>query len=102
MKRTVQILHSTRVLFVALAIIAAMIMVAPPHVRAQQTPTLPQPVVAIHFSGLTQALETMPVGASRPTGQGTTGYEWWVTAWHYFVGPEFSGRGASLSRHTLC
>jgi Bacterial Ig domain len=44
-----------------------------------------QPVVAIHVSELTQALETMPANAPTPSGPGTTGMQWWTTAWHYFV-----------------
>ena len=48
----------------------------------------PQPVVAIHVSELTQALENMSASPSTPSGLGTTGYEWWPDAWHYFVGHE--------------
>ena len=29
----------------------------------------------------------MPASASTPNGPGTSGYQWWVTAWHYFTGP---------------
>ena len=43
------------------------------------------PVVAIHVSALTQALEGMPASPPTPTGPGTSGYEWWYTSWHYFV-----------------
>jgi hypothetical protein len=47
------------------------------------------PVVAIHDSELTRALETMPAAnPGTPTGAGTTGFEWWPTNWHYFVMPE--------------
>ena len=48
----------------------------------------PTPVVAIHVSELTQALETTPARSPTPMGEGTTGYEWWTIAWHYFVGYE--------------
>ena len=48
----------------------------------------PQPLVAIHVSELTQALETMPAVAPTPTGSDTSGYEWWYTSWHYFVAYE--------------
>ncbi|MDD2499194.1 MAG: cadherin-like domain-containing protein [Geobacter sp.] len=48
----------------------------------------PEAVVAIHVSELTQALETMPAVAPTPTGTGTTGYQWWYTAWRYFVAYE--------------
>ncbi len=47
-----------------------------------------QPLVAIHDSELTRALESMPAVSPTPTGAGTTGYEWWVTDWPYFVMPE--------------
>ena len=47
-----------------------------------------QPVVAIHDSELTRALETMPASGATPTGPGTTSNQWWTTQWHYFVMPE--------------
>ncbi len=47
-----------------------------------------QPVVAIHDSELTRALESMPASGSTPTGSGTTGNQWWPTQWHYFVMPD--------------
>ena len=47
-----------------------------------------QPLVAIHDSEFTRALETMPASTNTPTGAGTTGYEWWPSNWHYFVMPE--------------
>jgi hypothetical protein len=47
-----------------------------------------QPLVAVHDSELTRALETMPATGSTPTGPGTTGFQWWPTDWHYFVMPE--------------
>jgi len=40
-----------------------------------------QPVVAIHDSELTRALESMPATPSTPSG---TGFQWWLTNWHYF------------------
>jgi len=48
----------------------------------------PSPVVAIHVSELTQALETIRATAPTPSGAGTTGYQWWPTSWHYFVAYE--------------
>src|SRR5271170_3981621 len=51
---------------------------------AQET----QPLVAIHDSELTRALETMPASGSTPTGPGTTGNQWWPTNWNYFVMPD--------------
>lgn len=44
-----------------------------------------QPLVAIHDSELTRALETQPATAPTPPG---TGYQWWPTNWHYFVMPD--------------
>ena len=48
----------------------------------------PQPIVAIHDSELTRALESMPASGATPTGPGTTSNQWWVTQWHYFVMPD--------------
>src|ERR1051326_4322321 len=47
-----------------------------------------QPLVAIHDSELTRALEGMPASGATPTGPGMTGKQWWPTDWHYFVMPE--------------
>ncbi len=47
-----------------------------------------QPLVAIHDSELTRALQTMPASGATPTGAGTTGFQWWPTNWNYFVMPE--------------
>ncbi len=47
-----------------------------------------QPLVAVHDSELTRALEAMPASSPTPTGPGTTGFQWWPTDWHYFVMPE--------------
>src|SRR5205085_4661043 len=47
-----------------------------------------QPLVAVHDSELTRALETMPAVSPTPTGAGTSGKQWWPTNWHYFVMPE--------------
>jgi hypothetical protein len=47
-----------------------------------------RPVVAIHDSELTRALETLPATGSTPSDPGTTGFQWWPTNWHYFVMPE--------------
>ena len=48
----------------------------------------PEPVVAIHNSELTQALESMPAVPPTPTGAGTTGKQWWIASWHYYVAAE--------------
>jgi hypothetical protein len=57
------------------------------HVSAiSSTPATP--VVAIHVSELTQALETTPAGANTPkppSNPDASGFEWWYTSWHYFV-----------------
>src|SRR5581483_6820752 len=53
-------------------------------IQAQGT----QPLVAIHDSELTRALETMPATNGTPSGPGTTGNQWWPTNWHYFVMPD--------------
>ncbi|MBZ5723524.1 MAG: tandem-95 repeat protein [Acidobacteriia bacterium] len=45
----------------------------------------PEPLVAVHVSELTMALETVAAGPATPSGDGTTGYEWWTPWWHYFV-----------------
>jgi len=47
-----------------------------------------QPVVAIHDSELTRALETMPATNGTPDAAGSTGFQWWTTNWHYFVMPD--------------
>src|SRR5512140_169233 len=47
-----------------------------------------QPMVAIHDSELTRALESTPASGATPTGSGTTGFQWWPTDWHYFVMPD--------------
>ena len=49
-----------------------------------------QPVVAIHDSELTRALDSTnaPAFGATPTGPGTTGNQWWITQWHYFVMPD--------------
>lgn len=49
---------------------------------------VPEPLVAIHVSELTRALETMPATPPTPNVTGASGYEWFYTSWHYFVGHE--------------
>ncbi len=63
-------------------------LVLPNRAIAQQVSTAPEPLVAIHVSELTQALETMPAVPPTPTGAGYSGYQWWYTSWHYFVAYE--------------
>ena len=64
---------------------AGQIQAAPVGAPASQTGTSTLPLVAIHVSELTQALETMSASGSTPTGSGTTGFQWWPASWHYFV-----------------
>jgi hypothetical protein len=49
---------------------------------------LPQPIVAIHDSELTRALELMAATNGTPSGNSTTGFQWWPTNWPYFVMPD--------------
>src|SRR5689334_13255702 len=70
--------HTMRIIVVAIAVIS------PLSGPAQEI----RPLVAIHDSELTRALETIPATAPTPSGPGTTGYEWWASDWHYFVIPE--------------
>src|SRR5204863_246021 len=55
-----------------------------PNLQAQET----RPLVAIHDSELTRALESIPATPPTPNALGTTGFEWWTPDWHYFVMPE--------------
>ena len=59
-----------------------------PSAPAAQAGANTLPVVAVHVSELTQALETIPASSTippAPTGSGTTGFQWWPASWHYFV-----------------
>src|ERR1043166_9678968 len=49
-----------------------------------------QPLVAIHDSELTRYLDSSnaPAVAPTPTGTNTTGLQWWIQDWHYFVMPD--------------
>jgi hypothetical protein len=49
-----------------------------------------QPLVAIHDSELTRFLDSSnaPATGPTPTGTNTTGLQWWISDWHYFVMPE--------------
>jgi hypothetical protein len=54
-------------------------------VHAQVT----QPLVAVHDSELTRALENVTATFPTPTNvPPNTGKEWWISDWHYFVMPE--------------
>ncbi|CAH2031347.1 Ig-like domain-containing protein [Trichlorobacter ammonificans] len=67
-----------------LPMLVVLLCMAPSAVRG----ATPQPLVAVHVSELTQALETMPSVPPSPSGAGTTGYQWWYTTWRYFVAAE--------------
>jgi hypothetical protein len=78
----------------ALAIICALVFSLPAYLPGPVSATYttpPVPIVAIHVSELTQALESMPAGGSTPrppANPDATGFEWWPDYWHYFVMPE--------------
>jgi len=69
----------------------APVLAQPLSAPAPSTPAAfsPLPVVAIHVSELTEALEKMPaVGTNTPQPPGTaetSGYQWYYTSWHYYV-----------------
>jgi len=69
-----------------LALVIIGLICAMADVRAQGT----LPVVAVHDSELTRALETMSASTNgaTPTGPGTTGFQWWPVAFHYFFMPD--------------
>ena len=46
-----------------------------------------QPIVAVHDSELTRALASMTASNGTPSGSTTTGSQWWLTNWNYFVMP---------------
>ena len=68
-----------------LLLICVLILMAP-HTGSTREPLgIPDPVVAIHVSENTQALESMVATPPTPTGSGWSGYEWFYTSWHYSV-----------------
>jgi len=52
-----------------LLLICLLILLTPHSALTHQAPTVPEPVVAIHVSELTQALETMPAIPPTPHGK---------------------------------
>ncbi|HEX5221481.1 MAG TPA: Ig-like domain-containing protein [Verrucomicrobiae bacterium] len=62
-----------------------------------------QPLVAIHDSEYTRALESIPASGSTPAGEGYSSNEWWPTNWHYFVMPESLREGlrSDGTAHTI-
>ena len=76
-----RVLKQIKVLVLIVSLVAGGICGA----RAQNT----QPLVAIHYSELTEAMQTEVASNGYPTAsQGGTGYQWWPTNWNYFVMPE--------------
>ncbi len=72
------------------SVVAVIVLLFPSPALAQRTraAALPLPVVAIHVSELTLALESMPASLGTPQPPSTpdaSGYQWWYTSWHYFV-----------------
>ena len=67
------------------------------NLQAQET----RPLVAIHDSELTRALESIPATPPTPNAPGTTGFEWWAPDWHYFVMPEALKEFFLRGRHNL-
>ena len=85
--KTRQLLHSrfwTVILVLSLLLSSTAVEMARPGEVAQAAAAT-HPVVAIHVSELTQALETMPAAPPTPTGSGYSGFQWFYTSWHYFV-----------------
>src|SRR5882762_6460742 len=77
------LVRSARRMFLRAALLSVGVSLLAPGARGQG-----QPLVAIHDSELTRALELMPAVAPTPTNAGTTGFQWWPRDWHYFVMPE--------------
>lgn len=77
--------HQSKRWMLKLGLMVGLISIAAAKTRAG---TPPEPVVAVHVSEFTQALETMPAQPPTPTGPGTTGQQWFRPEWHYFVAAE--------------
>ena len=88
MARIRLIVNSIIIVMLITGIIITQDITHPSTFQTASASTPSQPLVAIHISELTQALETMPANPPTPTGSGYSGYEWFHTAWHYFVMPE--------------
>lgn len=83
-----------RPLFKALALLIGFSLLSPSLAQAGSYSSLapvvsPLPVVAIHVSELTKALETLPAAGTatpQPPGMpGASGTQWFDPSWHYFV-----------------
>ena len=84
-RRLIRVCSILVLLAVTTSLLPAPVAALPAGAAAAQAAATAQPVVAIHVSELTNALETMPAVSPTPTGSGTSGYQWWYTSWHYFV-----------------
>ena len=78
------------ILFRLLTLVIIAVLAAPaPAVAQGAVRQQAQPVVAIHVSELTEALEKMPAAGTDtphpPTTSDTSGTQWYYTSWHYFV-----------------
>ncbi len=75
-----------RLLLLNLAALATLIFRASVVVASAQT----LPIIAIHDSELTRFLDSSnaPAVGPTPVGTNTTGLQWWLPDWHYFVMPE--------------
>ncbi len=69
----------------AVVLVAALVVFVPAGSVVGAPVASAAPVVAIHVSELTAALESVPASAPTPMGSGTTGEQWWITSWRYFV-----------------
>ncbi|MEP7112360.1 MAG: Ig-like domain-containing protein [Ilumatobacteraceae bacterium] len=71
----------------SLALLVTMLAVGPRVAEGSSVDTsdVSQPVVAVHVSEYTSALESMPALGATPNGLDTTHMQWWLTSWRYFV-----------------
>ena len=70
---------------VVVALVLSLLVVVPVRSVVAAQVAVSAPVVAIHVSERTAALESVIASAPTPMGSGTTGNEWWITSWRYFV-----------------
>ena len=70
------------------ALLTLIILTVGSYYAAHAQTTLPLPVVAVHDSELTRALALQATSNGTPSGPGTTGTQWWLTNWNYFVMPQ--------------
>ncbi len=95
-----RVLHGALPFVTALALVASALAGIPVRVAADSADP-PVPVVAIHVSEHTAALETLTATAPTPTGSETSGKEWWITSWRYFVAYQKSRGGPEVRRDSF-